>query len=86
MILYWVLTGGIAGWLAGLLTNEDQGCATNIIVGMIGSLIGGMLEMLLRTGRVSLSLQFTDFNLQSIVVSTLGAIVLLGILRLFKSS
>ena len=84
MILYWILTGAVAGWLAGLVTGEDQGCTTNIIIGMIGSLIGGFIEMLLRTGTFTLNLQFTDFNLQSIIVSTLGAIVLLGIINLMK--
>lgn len=84
MILYWILTGAIAGWLAGFVTGEDNGCTTNIIIGMIGSLIGGFIEMLLRTGRFSLNLQFTDFNIQSIIVSTLGAIILLGAINLLK--
>jgi uncharacterized membrane protein YeaQ/YmgE (transglycosylase-associated protein family) len=85
MLLIWILTGGIAGWLASLLLGEDSGCATNIIVGMVGSLIGGAIEVLLRTGEFDITLAFTDFNLTSIIVSTLGAIVLLGILSLFRN-
>jgi uncharacterized membrane protein YeaQ/YmgE (transglycosylase-associated protein family) len=84
MIIYWILTGLFAGWLATLVVGEDRGCATSIVVGMIGSLIGGAVEMFLRTGSLTLNLAFTDFNLTSIIVSTLGAIVLLGLLNLFK--
>ena len=85
MILYWILTGAIAGYIAGILTGEDKGCITNIIIGMIGSIIGGMLEMLLRTGQFTFNLQFTTFNLQSIIVSTLGSILLLGVIKILKS-
>lgn len=86
MLLIWIIVGGIAGILASMLTGDDKdyGCAASIIIGMIGSLIGGALESLLRTGQLSFSLAFTDFTFTSIAVSTLGAIVFLGIIRLFK--
>lgn len=85
MILLWILTGAIAGWLASLITgNEKGGCATAIVVGMLGSLIGGAIEVFLRTGRLDITLAFTDFNLTSILVSTIGAVILLGLLNLFQ--
>lgn len=85
MIIFWILTGAFAGWLASLVTgNDDNGCATNIVVGMVGSIIGGAIEVWLRTGKLDITLAFTGFNLTSILVSTIGAIILLGILNLFK--
>ena len=85
MLLVWILTGAVAGWLASILVgSEDTGCATSIVVGMVGSLIGGALELFLRTGRFDLTFAFTGFNLTSIIISTLGAIVLLGVLSLIS--
>lgn len=85
MLIIWILTGAVAGWLASLIVgNEDSGCATNIVIGMIGSLIGGSLEAFLRTGRLDLNLDFINFGLTSILVSTIGAVLLLGLLNLFK--
>lgn len=85
MIILWILTGAIAGFLASLLTgNENGGCATDIVVGMLGSLIGGALEVLLRTGKLDITLAFTDFSIVSVLVSTIGAVILLGVLNLFK--
>lgn len=87
MLLIWILTGAVAGWLASLLVGgEDSGCATSIVVGMIGSLLGGALEVWLRTGRFELTLAFTDFNLVSILVSTIGAVILLGLLSLVRKA
>jgi uncharacterized membrane protein YeaQ/YmgE (transglycosylase-associated protein family) len=83
--LAWIIAGGIAGWLASLLTNSKQsGCLTNIIVGMVGSIIGGSLLILFQTGRLDFTNAFTDFNLTSILVSTFGAIVLIVLLRMFS--
>ena len=86
MLFTWILVGAFAGWLAGIITgSEDQGCAVNILVGMAGSLIGGTLERWLRTGVLELSLKYTDFSLSSLVVSFLGAILLLGFLSILKN-
>ncbi len=82
MLLFWILTGAIAGWIAALFTgNENIGCAGSIVVGMIGSLVGGALEVFLRTGKLDITLAFTDFNLTSILVSTIGSFLLLGVIN-----
>lgn len=84
-LLVWILVGAIAGWLAGLITGQgSKGCGTNIVVGIVGSFIGGMLLKFIRDGEFSLAVAFTGFNISSIIVSTIGAIVLIGLLNLFK--
>lgn len=44
-ILYWIVIGGLAGWLASLVarTSERMGCLLNIAVGIIGAVIGGFI-------------------------------------------
>ncbi len=78
--------GAIAGWIASVLTGntEKSGCATNIVRGMIGSLIGGFLVTFLVNGKADLTGAFTKFNLMSLIVSTIGAVVFLGIVNIFK--
>jgi uncharacterized membrane protein YeaQ/YmgE (transglycosylase-associated protein family) len=79
-ILAWIIIGGIAGWLASIVmgNNAEQGVVGNIIVGIIGALIGGFVSTALGGPSVS------GFNLTSLIVATLGAILLLAILRMFR--
>jgi uncharacterized membrane protein YeaQ/YmgE (transglycosylase-associated protein family) len=85
-LIIWIIVGGIAGWLASLLTGTDDqmGCITNIIVGMIGSVLGGALVVFLNGGGVDFTTAFTNFNLVSVIVSTIGAVVLILILRALR--
>lgn len=78
-ILLWIILGGIAGWLASIVmkTNESMGLLANIVVGIIGAFIGGYVFNMLGGGDVN------GFNLYSLLVATIGAIILLGIVRLF---
>jgi uncharacterized membrane protein YeaQ/YmgE (transglycosylase-associated protein family) len=75
-ILSWIIFGGLAGWVASLLTgrNERQGCLMNIIVGIVGAFIGGFLVELLGGGEMDFS-----FDLTSFIVAVVGAVVLLVI-------
>ena len=74
----WIILGGLAGWLASLITgrNDRQGCLMNIIVGVTGAAIGGAIVGIFGGGGV------TGFNLGSLLVAVLGAVVLLAILNL----
>jgi uncharacterized membrane protein YeaQ/YmgE (transglycosylase-associated protein family) len=75
--LWFLVIGGIAGWLAGKLTRGSGfGLLGDIIIGVIGALLGGFLFGLV--GLVSFSL------LGSLVTATVGAIAFLYLVRLFK--
>ncbi len=74
-----IIFGGIVGWLASLLmhTNKEQGLVMNIIVGIIGSMLGGFLMKLFGGAGI------TGFNLYSVAVGVLGAVILIVIVRAF---
>jgi uncharacterized membrane protein YeaQ/YmgE (transglycosylase-associated protein family) len=75
-ILSWVVFGALAGWVASIImgTNRRQGCITDIIVGVVGAFIGGLLMHLLTN-------QGTDFgwNWRSFMVAVVGSVILLAI-------
>jgi uncharacterized membrane protein YeaQ/YmgE (transglycosylase-associated protein family) len=76
-IIGWILLGALAGWVASLImhTDAEQGPGMNIAVGIVGALIGGFLSRLLGGPGVA-GLTFTSF-----VIATLGAIILLAVLK-----
>ena len=78
-ILSWIILGGVAGWVAKVTTGvgEKRGCLFNIIIGIIGSMMGGFIFTLMGEHGV------TGFNIWSLFVAAVGAILLLGIARLF---
>lgn len=77
-ILLWIIFGAIAGWLASLLmkTNTQQGLLADIVIGVLGAMLGGFIFNLLGAPGV------TGFNLYSVVVSVIGASVLLFLTRM----
>ncbi|HYD33217.1 MAG TPA: GlsB/YeaQ/YmgE family stress response membrane protein [Methylophilaceae bacterium] len=81
--LAWIIIGGILGWLASLVmrTDAQQGLFLNIVVGIVGALLGGwLLAPLLGTGTINQN----DFSIGSLVVSFLGAVILLAIVNLVR--
>ena len=79
----WIVVGGILGWVASMLmkTNEQQGIILNIIVGIVGAFLGGLLlAPLFGTGTINQS----DFSIGSLLVSLLGAVILLAIVNFFR--
>jgi uncharacterized membrane protein YeaQ/YmgE (transglycosylase-associated protein family) len=79
-ILLWIVLGAIAGWIASVLTrtSASQGILGDVIVGILGAVLGGFLMSLFGQQGV------TGFNLYSLVVAVLGAVVLLWITRMFR--
>jgi uncharacterized membrane protein YeaQ/YmgE (transglycosylase-associated protein family) len=79
-ILSWIIIGGIAGWLASIFTgnNRKMGIGSNIIVGILGGFLGGFIFNIL--GGIGV----TGFNLWSLLVSFIGAVVLLAIISAFS--
>ena len=78
-ILAWILVGIIAGWLAEKITGSNHGLLTNLIVGILGAFIGGFLMSSIFHYRYT-----EGFNLPSILVATLGAVVLLVVLGVLR--
>ena len=79
-IIAWIILGLIAGWVASLITNSREGMVMNIVVGIIGAFIGGLVLNLFGTGGVS------GLNLPSLLTAVLGAVILLAIVRAFRHS
>lgn len=76
-----IVLGGLAGWLASIIagTNARMGAIANIVVGVIGAVVGGMVFNVLGGSGV------TGFNLYSLLVSVVGASVVLFVAKkLFK--
>jgi uncharacterized membrane protein YeaQ/YmgE (transglycosylase-associated protein family) len=80
-ILTWVVVGVVAGWLAGVvMKGKGFGLIGNMIIGIVGALVGGWLAGAL----FNISNAVSGFNLGTIVVAFLGAVVVLYIARLIK--
>lgn len=80
-ILSWIVVGLIAGWLAGLVVKGGGfGVIGDIIVGILGALLGGWLA-----GSVfGIDAGVSGFNLESILVAFVGAVILIFIVRMFS--
>lgn len=77
-ILAWLVVGFLAGWIANLIMNSGRGgLLLDIILGIVGAIAGGFIMGVI-TGRDYI----TGFNLETILVSILGAIVVVGLYRL----
>ena len=77
-IIVWLVVGGVVGWLASLLmrTDAQQGIILNIVVGIVGAFIAGLI-----IGGGSIN---QDITVESFLWSLLGAVVLLAIVNLIR--
>ena len=80
-ILIWLIMGGIIGWLASVIMRTQEGILLNIVVGIVGALIGGWLISPM-VGAATINQG--DLSLAGLGVSLLGAIILLAIVNLFR--
>ncbi len=76
-IIVWIIIGGLAGWAAGAIMKTEGGLLRNIVIGIVGALIGGFLMSIIGAEG------FTGFNLWSFLVALLGSVVLLAIAGIF---
>ncbi|MDQ8756048.1 GlsB/YeaQ/YmgE family stress response membrane protein [Sphingosinicella sp. LHD-64] len=78
-IIIWLIVGGVIGWLASIVmrTDAQQGIFLNIIVGIVGAFLAGLII----TGG---SINNAGYDIRSLIASFVGAVVLLGIVNLFR--
>jgi uncharacterized membrane protein YeaQ/YmgE (transglycosylase-associated protein family) len=80
--LIWLIVGGIVGWLASLVMRTDgqQGILLNVVVGIVGAFLGGLvISPLVGVGTIN-----DGISIGSVIVSLIGAIILLAIVNLFR--
>ncbi|MDB5751131.1 MAG: putative transglycosylase associated protein [Ramlibacter sp.] len=81
-LIIWLIVGGIVGWLASLVMKTDgqQGMLLNVVVGIVGAFLGGwLISPLVGVGTIN-----DGISIGSVVVSLVGAIILLAIVNLFR--
>ena len=82
-IIIWLVVGGIIGWLASLVmkTDAQQGVILNVIVGIVGAMLGGwLISPLVGVGTINQD----TFSLPAMLVSFVGAAILLAIVNLVR--
>jgi len=79
--LVWIIFGALAGWIASMVMgkNAQMGALANIVVGIVGAIIGGFLMT-----NVFGAPGVTGFNITSLIVAIVGAVVLLFLAGLVR--
>lgn len=75
-ILLWIVLGAVAGWIAGLIMKSNHGMLEDILLGIIGAVVGGWIMNFFGQSGV------TGFNIYSLIVAVIGAVVLIFLGRL----
>ncbi|MEO7009808.1 MAG: GlsB/YeaQ/YmgE family stress response membrane protein [Caldimonas sp.] len=82
-LIIWLIIGGVVGWLASLIMRTDgqQGIVLNVVVGLVGAFLAGwFVTPVIGVGTINQN----DFSLASVLVSLIGAVILLAIVNLFR--
>ncbi len=79
-LILWIILGGVAGWIASMIMKRDaqMGALENIIVGIVGALLGGFLFNFFGLPGD------TGFNLWTLLVAVIGSVVLLFLIGVFR--
>ena len=81
--IIWLIVGGVIGWLTSIVmkTNGQQGMILNVVVGIVGAMLGGwLISPLVGAGTINQN----NFSLLALLVSFVGAAILLAIVNLFR--
>ena len=81
--IIWLVVGGVIGWLASIMMKTDgqQGVFLNVVVGIIGAMLGGwVISPLAGVGTINQA----NFSLPALLVSFFGAVVLLAIVNVLR--
>jgi uncharacterized membrane protein YeaQ/YmgE (transglycosylase-associated protein family) len=82
-IIFWLVIGGVIGWIASIVmrTNGQQGILLNVVVGIVGSLLGGwLLSPIVGVSTINQN----NFSLAGLLVSLVGAVILLAVVNLIQ--
>jgi len=82
-IVIWLVVGGVIGWIASIImrTNAQQGMFLNVVVGIVGSVLGGwFLSPLFGVSTINQN----NFSMPALLVSLLGAVILLAMVNLVR--
>ena len=81
--IIWLVVGGLIGWIASMImkTDAQQGIVLNVVVGIVGSMLGGwLIAPRLGTGTIN----HGDFSIMGLLSSLIGAVILLAIVNLVR--
>lgn len=76
-ILIWLVIGGVVGWLAGIIMRDNNSILMNVVVGIVGAFVGGLI---FNGGTINQA----PLDVTSFLVSLLGAVILLAIVNLVR--
>ena len=82
-LIAWLIVGGVIGWLASIMmnTNNQQGIFLNVVVGVVGAMLAGwFISPLVGFGTINQN----NFSLPALLVSFVGAVILLAIVNLVR--
>ncbi len=82
-IIIWLIVGGVIGWLASIVMKTDgqQGLILNVVVGIVGAMVGGwLISPLVGAGTINQD----NFSLPAMLVSFVGAAILLAVVNLVR--
>jgi uncharacterized membrane protein YeaQ/YmgE (transglycosylase-associated protein family) len=78
-VIVWLVVGGVIGWAASSIMRTQEGMLLNVVVGIVGAALGGwFLSPLVGVSTINQS----NFSLPSLLVSFLGAVILLAVVNL----
>lgn len=79
-ILAWIIFGALAGWISSMImkTDGEQGAVMNVVVGIIGAFLGGLVMSMIGSTGV------TGFNIRSFLVAIVGACIALAIYKAMR--
>jgi uncharacterized membrane protein YeaQ/YmgE (transglycosylase-associated protein family) len=82
-IIVWIVVGGLLGWLASIIMKTDarQGVVLNVVVGILGAVVAAVFLLPLFG---TTTINHNDFSLSSLLVSLLGAVILLGVVNFVR--
>lgn len=78
-IVLWIIFGALAGWIASMIMKTDSGTMMDIILGIVGAIVGGFLMGMFGQSGVN------GFNLYSLIVAVIGAIIVIYLGRVLRN-